>query len=166
MTIYGTRLLWPLDDTPFGVGSLFIIDPLYSLPLVVAAVWALFQRDWSLKVGRITAMALAVSTLYLGWSLVAQQIADRKARTVLMEAGLEADKISIDAHAVQYPVLAHHRHRWKPLLQYLSAAFRRHKRRPNLYPSAARSRWTVSRYDSKWSCSRCFLEGFLPYRER
>ena len=93
VTIYGTRLLWPLDNTPFGVGSLFIIDPLYSLPLVVAAVWALLQSDWSLKVGRVTTVALAVSTLYLGWSLAAQQIADRKARTVLTEAGLEADQM-------------------------------------------------------------------------
>lgn len=93
MTIYGTRLLWPLTDTPYGVGSIFIIDPLYTLPLAFASVWALLRRNWSAKVGRITAAALALSTLYLGWSLVAQQIADGKARTALAEAGLEADKV-------------------------------------------------------------------------
>ncbi|WP_323797806.1 metal-dependent hydrolase [Nisaea sp.] len=93
MTVYGTRLLWPLDDTPFGIGSIFIIDPLYTLPLAIAAVWAVLRRNWSAKVGRVTAVTLALSTLYLGWSLVAQQIADGKARTALAEAGLKADKL-------------------------------------------------------------------------
>ncbi|MEO9900155.1 metal-dependent hydrolase [Nisaea sp.] len=93
MTVYGTRLLWPLDDTPYGVGSIFIIDPLYTLPLAVATVWALLRRDWSPRVGRVTAVALALSTLYLGWSLVAQQIVDGKARQALANAGLNAEKI-------------------------------------------------------------------------
>lgn len=93
MTIYGTRLLWPLTDTPFGIGSIFIIDPLYTLPLAVATVWCLLRRDWSLRAGRVTSIALALSTLYLGWSMVAQQIADGKARKVLAEAGLKAEKV-------------------------------------------------------------------------
>ncbi|WP_193172297.1 metal-dependent hydrolase [Nisaea nitritireducens] len=93
MTVYGTRLLWPLTDTPYGVGSIFIIDPLYTLPLAFATVWALLRRSWSAKVGRITAVALALSTCYLGWSLVAQQIADSKAREVLANTGLSAEKV-------------------------------------------------------------------------
>ncbi|MEQ8334937.1 metal-dependent hydrolase [Nisaea sp.] len=93
MTIYGTQLLWPLTDTPFGIGSIFIIDPLYTLPLAIAAVWALLRRDWSAKIGRVTATALTLSTLYLGWSLVAQQIADGKARDILAHAGIKAEKV-------------------------------------------------------------------------
>ncbi len=93
MTVYGTRLLWPLDDTPYGIGSIFIIDPLYTLPLAVAAVWALLRRDWSPRSGRVTAVALALSTLYLGWSMAAQQIVDGKAREALANAGLDAEKI-------------------------------------------------------------------------
>ena len=93
MTVYGTQLLWPLTNTPYGTGSIFIIDPLYTLPLAVATVWALLRRDWSAKVGRVTAVALALSTLYLGWSLVAQQIADGKARDVLANAGIRAEKV-------------------------------------------------------------------------
>lgn len=92
MTVYGTQLLWPLTNTPYGVGSVFIIDPLYTLPLAVATVWALLRRDWSARIGRVTAVALTLSTLYLGWSLVAQQISNGKARSALAEAGLEAEK--------------------------------------------------------------------------
>ncbi len=28
MTVYGTRIFWPIIEEPFGVGSIFIIDPL------------------------------------------------------------------------------------------------------------------------------------------
>ncbi|WP_420402874.1 metal-dependent hydrolase [Nisaea sp.] len=93
MTVYGTRLLWPLVDTPFGVGSIFIIDPLYTLPLLAATLWALAVPGRSEQIGRATTGALALSTLYLGWSLAAQQIADGKARDALAAAGIEAEQL-------------------------------------------------------------------------
>lgn len=92
ITVYGTRLLWPVVDTPFGVGSVFIIDPLYTIPLLVAVLWALAIPDWSARLKRVTSGALALSTLYLGWSLVAQQIAAGKAQVALAEAGIEAER--------------------------------------------------------------------------
>ena len=45
MTIYGTQLLLPFTNHPFAVGSVFIIDPAYTLPLVVGVVAALRLRD-------------------------------------------------------------------------------------------------------------------------
>lgn len=33
MTVYGTQVLQPFSEEAFGLGSIFIIDPLYSLPL-------------------------------------------------------------------------------------------------------------------------------------
>lgn len=42
MTVYGTQLALPFSNYAYGVGSLFIIDPAYTLPLlvgVVASVW-------------------------------------------------------------------------------------------------------------------------------
>lgn len=73
MTVYGTRLGLPFTDVPYGVGSMFIIDPLYTLPLLVGVVaaWAMGPgagsrgRRWNLA-------GLALSTAYLGWSAVAQ----------------------------------------------------------------------------------------------
>ncbi len=41
MTVYGTQLLQPFTDYPFGVGSIFIIDPLCTLPLITGVVLAL-----------------------------------------------------------------------------------------------------------------------------
>lgn len=93
MTVYGTRLLWPLTDMPFGVGSVFIIDPLYTLPLLVVTLWALAARDWTAGLRRVTAGALVLSTLYLGWSVVAQRIADGKAREAMAAAGIAAERV-------------------------------------------------------------------------
>src|SRR5690606_37998006 len=35
MTVYGTQLLQPFSDHPYAVGSVFIIDPAYTLPLLL-----------------------------------------------------------------------------------------------------------------------------------
>ena len=39
-TVYGTQILLPFSDYPVGWSTLFIIDPLYTLPLVVGVVAA------------------------------------------------------------------------------------------------------------------------------
>lgn len=71
MTVYGTQLLLPFTAFPYGVGSVFIIDPLYTLPLLIGLGAALAMRA-----GRGIAWArlgLLLSTAYLGWSVLAQQ---------------------------------------------------------------------------------------------
>jgi inner membrane protein len=71
MTIYGTQLFLPLSSTPVGVGSLFIIDPAYTLPLLIGTLAAtvLGRRAAAL---RVNAAGLALSTAYIGWSAAAQ----------------------------------------------------------------------------------------------
>lgn len=93
LTIYGTRLLWPVIPEPFGAGSIFIIDPLYTLPLLLAVVWALALGAWTARFGRVLAGALVVSTAYLGWSLAAQQVVERRAATLLSEVGVAPDRL-------------------------------------------------------------------------
>ncbi|MBK9657180.1 MAG: metal-dependent hydrolase [Rhodanobacteraceae bacterium] len=86
MTIYGTQLLWPFDSTPFGVGSVFIIDPLYTLPLLLAMTWVAW-RPLSIAAARSLPWALALSTAYLGWSVIAQRHVEAHARQALANAG-------------------------------------------------------------------------------
>ena len=88
-TAYGTQLFWPLDTPPTSWATLFIIDPLYTLPLLlgvgVAAV-AAFRR----RVGGIALhVGLVVSTLYVGWSWTAQTIVTRHAEDVLTSMQLQ-----------------------------------------------------------------------------
>ena len=70
MTVYGTQLLLPFTDHPFGVGSMFIIDPLYTLPLLLGVVVGVARRGWR---GLPWVHAgLVLSTAYLAWSVAAQ----------------------------------------------------------------------------------------------
>ncbi len=40
LTVYGTQLLQPFSNHPFAVGSVFIIDPFYTLPLLLGVLVA------------------------------------------------------------------------------------------------------------------------------
>lgn len=81
-TVYGTQLLWPLSHYPFGISSVFIIDPMYSLPLLFAFVALCFTRLRPYA-SRINTTALIVSSLYLTWSLGAKWFIDSKIQQAL-----------------------------------------------------------------------------------
>jgi len=93
ITIYGTRLFWPLWPDAVGLGSVFIIDPLYTLPLLFGAVWALMLRRWKAPIGRVIAAALALSTAYQGWGVLAQHLAQGRAERLLARAGVAPERI-------------------------------------------------------------------------
>lgn len=84
-TVYGTQLFWPFPGSPIMWSSIFIIDPLYTLPLLVGCVAAWFLREKRASDTWLRA-ALILSTGYLGWSLVAKAMVEREiARAGLAE---------------------------------------------------------------------------------
>lgn len=93
MTVYGTKLFWPLYTEPVGVGSMFIIDPLYTLPLLIVVVWALFRKGWPDRLARWTKGALAVSTAYLVVATGFQQVIQQRATDLLAANGATPDRI-------------------------------------------------------------------------
>lgn len=88
-TAYGTQLFWPLSVPPVKWATIFIIDPLFTLPLFVAAAYALATPRGRHATAALAA-ALTFSSLYLGWSWVAQGIVSRHAEAALAEQGLAA----------------------------------------------------------------------------
>lgn len=76
-TVYGTQLLWPLSTYPFGISSIFIIDPVYSIPLLISFIALCFIRRRSFA-HRINNFALVISSLYLVWGLAAKWHIDNK----------------------------------------------------------------------------------------
>lgn len=93
LTIYGTRLFWPVWNDPVSLGSMFIIDPIYTLPLLVAVAWAMFVRYWTPLYGKVIVTSLGISTAYLVWSLVAQQIVTGKANELLADIEMTPDRL-------------------------------------------------------------------------
>ena len=98
-TVYGTQLLWPLPMPPVMWSSIFIIDPVYTLPLLsgVLLAWKLSpgRSDDGPETGRRSRSArrwlvigLSVSSLYLAWSVAAKYRVDRLAEQSLAVMGL------------------------------------------------------------------------------
>jgi inner membrane protein len=93
MTVYGTQLLMPFTDHPFAIGSVFIIDPAYTLPLVIGVVAALrLKNDRGLK---WNAVALALSTAYLAWGVLAQYHVTTIARAAMPAPDIAADNLLV-----------------------------------------------------------------------
>jgi inner membrane protein len=92
-TIYGTQLLQPFSEHPFGIGSMFIIDPIYTLPLLFGLIVALARRQFAGL--RWNALALGFSCLYLAWSVAAQAHVERIVRAQLAAQGQEGAKFFV-----------------------------------------------------------------------
>jgi inner membrane protein len=86
-TAYGTQLLWPSGLPPVSWATLFIIDPLYTLPLLAGMI-AVLIRPASRAAGRWLVAGLLLSTLYLGWSWSARTMVGAQARQTLAARGL------------------------------------------------------------------------------
>ncbi|CAM3643932.1 integral membrane protein [Psychrobacter glaciei] len=111
-TVYGTQLLWPLQEslslTPFSIASMFIIDPLYTLPLLIAMIIGLikgsklgvFKTAVLVHCQRLAIWMLVISSGYLMLSLGLKYYAQDKA-----EQTLTAAKIDNIARIKTMPVL-------------------------------------------------------------
>ena len=93
LTIYGTQIGWPFNTTPVGIGSIFIIDPLYTLPLIVGLGSVLWRRHRAHVNHRKTMfIVLTISTSYLLWSLGVQAYLSRQLDHHLQSTGLDHSK--------------------------------------------------------------------------
>ena len=87
-TAYGTQLLWPVSSMPVAWSTVFIIDPFYTLPLIVGVFAALILTRRSDRGHRINRACLAVSSAYLCWSVAAKFWVDHTFTRSLLEQGI------------------------------------------------------------------------------
>lgn len=90
-TSYGTQLFWPLDVS-VAISSIFIIDPLYTVPLLVMLSASLLWRE---KMARLCGIGLTISTLYLVWSVVALNLVESRIAADIKDTPLENKPIFI-----------------------------------------------------------------------
>ena len=83
LTVYGTQLLWPFTEYPFAVSSVFIIDPAYTLPLLIGVIYTLIPKIQAATAYHINAAALVLSSLYLFCALILKASIDDKVKTAL-----------------------------------------------------------------------------------
>ncbi|MDF9800665.1 inner membrane protein [Catalinimonas alkaloidigena] len=69
-TNYGTMIFYPLSDVRVAWRTIFIVDPLYTLPLLFASIAVLFMAKTSLIRKRTAVLALSISTFYLFLTII------------------------------------------------------------------------------------------------
>lgn len=164
MTVYGTQLARPFTDFPYAVGSVFIIDPLYTLPLLIGLVGALAARGG--RGLRWNVVGLVLSTAYLGWSVAAQQHVGRIASAALASQGVAVERLLVTPaplNTVLWRVVAMSPDGYREGFYSLLDAdrridFTRHDRRDDLRTALA-GVWPVERM--AW-----FTQGFYAMSER
>ncbi len=87
-TAYGTQLFWPLDVPPTMWATLFIIDPLYTLPLLIGVIIAAV-KPLTATSATVLRSALAVSVAYVAWSWAAQSIVRHNVEDTLAQMNLD-----------------------------------------------------------------------------
>ena len=95
-TVYGTQLLAPFSRHPFAVGSVFIVDPLVTVPLAAGLAGALWAGARARARGLALA-GLAVAGAYLALGLGLQAEARGTVAEALAARGVAAERVLVVA---------------------------------------------------------------------
>lgn len=72
-TAYGTQFFWPLSRTPIAWSTVFDIDPIYTVPLLIGVTSSLlFFQGTKNRGHKLNNLGLTLSTAYLAWSISAK----------------------------------------------------------------------------------------------
>ncbi len=76
LTVYGTQIFLPFSNTPVSGSVIFVIDPIYTLPLLLAVGVSLSR---GMPAGRVRAamLGLSISSLYLCFAVAAKFSVDK-----------------------------------------------------------------------------------------
>lgn len=92
-TTWGTQLFWPFD-LRIAFNSIFVIDPIYTLPFFICTMLVLFQKRDSSRRRKINRIGLFVSTFYLVSTLLVKQVALQQFKEALTSQGITYMEIS------------------------------------------------------------------------
>ena len=97
LTPYGTQLLLPFSNARFAVNAMPIIDPIYTLLLLLGLIVA--GRFWRARAPQVALATLALSCGYLAYGGVLNAAAEREAARQLAAAGIT------DAEVASFPTI-------------------------------------------------------------
>jgi len=87
LTTYGTQLLWPLKYR-FEFNTIFVVDPLFTLPLLVTLIWLMFKPRDAASRKRLSNIGLIIASAYMLLTIVNKQVINSVFRNALENQGL------------------------------------------------------------------------------
>tara|TARA_R110001592_G_scaffold62669_15_gene191701 strand:+ start:515 stop:1516 length:1002 start_codon:yes stop_codon:yes gene_type:complete len=92
-TTWGTQLFWPFKIR-LAFQSVFVIDPLYTMPFIIFLILAMLQNRTSLKRKRYIRLGLLISCSYLLLTLLLKGITFQKFENALTNQGIEYNQLN------------------------------------------------------------------------
>lgn len=90
-TVYGTQIFWPVLTTPMTWSTIFIIDPAYTILLLIGVLTVLFSSNKAFG-HAVNFTGLAISSAYLLWSLSVKLHVD-----AIAHKALEKQRINVSS---------------------------------------------------------------------
>ncbi len=90
---YGTLIFFPFSTYPVNLNTVFVIDPLYTLPLLLGVLISLFLNRQSQKRRWINGTGLFISSLYLVWGGIAKLYAIEQFRHALDRQQVDYERL-------------------------------------------------------------------------
>lgn len=92
-TTWGTQLFWPFEWR-IAFNSIFVIDPLFTIPFMICVIWAMFLKRISSKRRKINMAGIITSSTYLVLTVVLKLVATQKFKDRLDSQNIEYKEIS------------------------------------------------------------------------
>ncbi len=93
MTGYGTGLFEPFSNYRVDISSIFIVDPLYTLPFLFCLIGVMRAKNNLTTRTKRNWLGILLSTSYLLFTFINQQIMQSGFRTELKEKGISVKKM-------------------------------------------------------------------------
>jgi inner membrane protein len=105
-TSYGTQLFWPFSDQRFAWSLVSIIDPLFTLPVIILIVLAVVRKN-----SRYARFGFAYAVLYLALGIIQHQRAESAVYALAQQRGHQPVRVHVK------PSFGN-RHVWKMIYEY------------------------------------------------
>lgn len=83
LTVYGTQILWPFNKEPLAWPVFFIIDPLFTAPIIFGSLAALVLSRKKPLGHRLNTIGLVLSLFYTIWAFGAKEFVEHRVRDKL-----------------------------------------------------------------------------------
>ncbi len=94
-TTYGTRILYPLSKSFYSLDNVFVIDPLYTIWLLIACIVLLFMKNNNPNRQKVIKWSLVLSTAYLIFGLLTNLYVRNHFASELKRQNITYEKLKI-----------------------------------------------------------------------
>lgn len=87
-TTWGTQVFWP-HPARIEIKNIFVIDPVFTLPLLITVIWMMFHKKNSVKRKKLNRIGLIIVWSYMGLTLVNKLIVNNIFKEQLQKQNIE-----------------------------------------------------------------------------